>query len=891
MRLSSWPGLVARRFAFFCFLAIVANAAILGQTPQGRASAEQKRTQGSSARTRSAKSAGLGLTVSPSAGAPGSEVMISGSGFGVQPGTVTLNGTQSVVDPGSWTDMTVRAHVPLGMPAGSATLTVTSPNGTSKSVPFVVLAPPIVRYKEISGDFRPFINPDNAHLTVQVSLLTQDLEVIGQSTSAPFTLDKMRLFYTQTDPKSIPAWVLVGTQIPGDHLYPFVPTKVPGLDSSVAEFQEVIMGDFCLLDAPLPDGHCTMGLVKVDGLGNSVVPQDPPVAQIRAYAQAADGTSNPATVNSIGPNSAAISFTGPKSFKPAWVILEGISGAHKFAYAPAPPVQTSDLLYTADDLNVVCNVGPTRPGCLSTIASDLVLKSIASDATATFVALQENGKDHLFVAHIRAPMGLEPTAILVTNKTNNPPTSVIVRRTLKPGQNTNILNVDMTIMDQTTVARNFGQRIAKRYLAVTLDVKNPTVKKLQFSKGALYFDVDYIEAKEKNLWEDFYYRASDLLSLGMNNPSSYKSSAFTKADNARLFRFGLDQNVKQSPINYLSALGSFDATTEKTGQEFDTVQLLASIMNTIATGGIAGTGQFRSASALLSGVFLPGLKGIVLNDSRINRLRANLVSQTLQEVISVPPTQPTSTIVLLPRNGILAFHDAEIPVMIHSIRDVHIVPEVVTEATETPVQKDQCKVGYTKEQTREALGEPTGVTTNADGTSVFTYPTGPIASASFEAGGALVSCQQRSNSDQLAQAKTLVEMNQTLTRIGLTVSRITLTDGSIVLADIPGVQQTFHFDAKGNKTTDYVFLFSQIRTYETGTKDALETFLEKPDTALSPARASEIKDFIEKNKTVKANQVLYPSPDIQNGLVIVTFKDATNIASITFQGDKPAGVN
>ena len=781
----------------------------------------------------------------------------------------------------------------MGMPVGTATFAVTPTIGASKSVPFVVLAPPIVRYGEISGDFRPFINSDNSHQAVHVTLLSQDLEVVGQSTSSPFTPGKMEIFYTQTDPKSVPAWALVGTQIPGDHLYPFVPTKAPGADSSIAQLQEVIMGDFCLLDAPLPEGHCTTGLTKVDALGNSIAPQDPPVAQIKGYVQAADGASTTATVDSIGPNSAAITFTAPKSFRPSWVVLEGTSGAHKFAYTPAPPVQISDLVYTADDLSAVCNVGSTRRGCLSTIASDLVLKAIASDASATFVALQENGKDHLFVAHVRAPMGLEPTAILVTNKTNNPPTSVIVRRTLKPGQNQNALNIDMTVMDQTTVARNFGQRIAKRYLAVTLDVRNPTAKKLQFNKGAIYFDVDYIEAKEKGLGVDFYYQVVDFLSLGtMNNPSPYTTSVFTKKDDARLFRFGLEQNVKQSPVNYQSALGSFDATTEKTGQKFDTVQLLASIMNTIATGGIAGSAEFRSASALLSGVFLPGLKGIILNDSRINRLRANLVAQTLQEVISVPPTQPTSTIVLLPRDGILAFHDAEIPVMIHSIRDVHIVPEVVTEVTAIPIQKDQCKVGYTKEQTREALGEPTGVTTNADGTSVFTYPTGPEASASFDASGALVGCQPRSNSDQLGQTKTLVEMNQTLSRIGLGVNRIVLTDGSVVLADIPGVQQTFHFDAKGNKTTDYVFLFSQIRTYATGTKDALEAFLDKPNTALSAARASEIKDFIQKNKKVTAGQALqYPSPDIQNGVVVVTFKDATNIGSIAFQGDKPASVN
>jgi hypothetical protein len=899
-----WLGAAKCTIALCCSLVLASAVTGRGHESQagsstpakpGQSTPETKKAQAPNiTKTGGTKPAIPAAQVPPLAGAPEDVVTITGSGFGTTPGKITFNGVDAG-SPSSWSDTSIKVRVPKGLPAGNVTLNITTSTGSTKSIPFTVLASPPVRYSEIPGDFRPFFDDKGNPLPVRVSVLTQDLRVIGQDTQVSFTRNKMHLFYTQADPKEIPAWVLVGTAIPGDHLFPFTPTRAPGSDSTVVPYQELIMGDFCLADAPLPGGNCTTGLVTVDQHGNSVVPQVPPAKEIKAYVQTADGTFKDATLNAIGPNSADISFTAPQQFKPAWLVLEGKSGAHKFAYTPAPPVQISDLVYTSDDLKIICNIVGKNLACDKTVASDLLLKPIASDTTATFVALQENEREHLLVAHIRAPMGLEPTAILVTNTTNNPHTSVIVRRTLKPGGNTNILNVDMTVMDQTTVARNFGQRIAKRYLAVSLEVKNPTVKKLQFNKSALYFDVDYIEAKEKWGATDFFYEVEDALFLGLNNPSPYTRSDFVKARNPRLFRFGLEQNVKHSPINYLSILGSYDETTEKTGQDFDTIQLLASIMNTIATGGIAGTGQFRSATSLLSGVFLPGLKGIVLNDSRINRRRANLVAQTLQEVIAVPPSSPVTTIVLLPRNGILAFYDAQIPVMIQSVKDVHIVPEVVTEVTETPVQKDQCKVGYTKDQTREALGEPTGVITNADGTSVFTYPTGPVASASFEAGGHLISCQQRSNSDQLAQAKTLPEIHQTLTRLGLTFKSIALTDGSVVLADISGVQQTFHFDAKGNKATDYTFLFSQIKTYATGKRDALEAFLQAQGTALSPTRAAEIKNFISEKKNVKvaAGQVLqlqYPSPDIQNGKVVVTFKDAENIAGITFEGDKPEGV-
>jgi hypothetical protein len=792
-------------------------------------------------------------------------------------------------------------------------VTVTPLTGPSQSAPFTVTPPPPTRYGVVAGDFSPFLDGSGNPVSVQASVLNQDLQTVGQVTSANFTKDKMQIFYTQADPRGVAAYVLVGTQSPGDRLFPFTPTKPPGSDPSVVPFQKVIMGDFCLPDKPIQPvspgrgGQCTTGLLILDtstGLPDKKL--SPLPKQIKAYVQAVDGTSKPATVSSIGPDTADISFTAPSLFKPAFLVLEVLetaNGAHTFAYTPAPPVQIQDLVYTSDDLEDICKLDPTnknKPNCIITLASDLdePLKPVASGANATFVAAQ--GK--VLVAHVRAPMGLEPTAILVTNKDRH--TSVIVRRALKPGQNTNLLSVDMTIMDQTTADRNFGNRIAKRYLAVTLDVKNPTAQELQFNKSAIYFDVDYVEAEE-NPWYGFHAIVNDvsiLATLGARTGSPY-IAPFSKADHAppfwsfwkksvpaRVFRFGLEQNVKQSPINYLSALGSFDETTEKMGQEFDTVQLLASIMNTIATGGIAGTSQFKSASSLLSGVFLPGLKGIVLNDSRINRRRANLVGQTLQEVIDVPPTGSASTILLLPRTGILAFTDAEIPVMIQRVIDVHLETEVVTPVAATPVEKGACKVGYTKDQARDALGEPTGVTTNADGTSTFTYPKGPVSTASFNAGGSLVSCQPRSLGDQLAEATTLVEMNATLTRLGLSLNRIRLTDGSVILADIPGVPQTFHFDDKGNKAPDYEFLFAQIKTY--ATKSTLEDFLIKAATALSPAQLTQIQDFIKKNPSVPTAQVLkYPSPEIANGTVVVNFKDATNIASITFEGDKPASVN
>src|SRR5262249_3705208 len=155
--------------------------------------------------------------------------------------------------------------------------------------------------------------------------------------------------------------------------------------------------------------------------------------------------------------------------------------------------------------------------------------------------------------------------------------STLARRATKPGQNINVLQADLTIMDQLTAQRNYGSRIAKRYIAVTIDVKNPTSKKVQFNKSAMYFDVDYIEAKERGIGPvDVLESLCEFSTLGMYQPSVYKPP-FVPLKNKngkppRVARFGLEQNVKHSPVNYLSVLGSFDYTTEKTDEKLKTLE-------------------------------------------------------------------------------------------------------------------------------------------------------------------------------------------------------------------------------------------------------------------------------------------------------------------------------
>ena len=868
--------------------------------------------------------------LSAPSGAPGSDLIITGTGFGSKQGSsiVKFNDVEAVVVTDKWADSTITVVVPSALPGGSAPVTVKTSAGVSASAAFTV-APPLIWYGVVCGDFSPFINAANELVPIKVSILDKDYQVIGTSAGAPNLSptdhDKLQIFYSQPDPKAVPAFVLVGISSPGDHQYPFAPIAKPaGTDPTIVSYQQVIAGDFCLPLAPvLPDiwGQCTTGLLTLNpATGVPVSPSIPRVGQIGAYVQAADGTSQKATLKSIGPDTADVTFTAAAGFKPAWLVLEGPNGANRFVYAPAPPVQISELIYTSDDMETICDLDPSNstPDCTNTVASHLVLSPVATNAAASFVAVQKK----LLVAYIRAPLGLEPIAILVTNTYRR--TSIIVRRTIKPGANNNLLFVDMTIMDQVTAQRNYGNRIAKRYIAVTLDVKNPTAKKVQFNKSAMYFDVDYVEAKEQPLTASgFFQSIGEVSTLGLYQPSVYKppfvmgwnETPEEKIENKerekrgeqklrevpRQARFGLEQNVKQSPENYLSILGSFDYTTQKTDDKLKALELVGSILSNIATGGLVAdaSGAFRAGTSVFAGTFLPGVRSIVLDNSFINRLRSNLVAQTLQETIQVPANGSATTVVLLPRAGILAFTDAEISVMINRVIDVHLIPEVVTEVTAAPpVQKGACKVGYSKDQTRDALGEPSGVTTNADGTSLFTYPKGPVTSASFDAGGSLVGCQSRSLTDQLAQATTLADMNEVLTSLNLTANKIMLTDSSVVLTDIPGVQQTYHFDSKGNKATDYTFLFPKIKAFETQAKSALDSFLEAQAKTLLPARSEQIVTEATQADKDKTTTATYDSPDIQNGKIVITFDNkagtvpkTSKVKTISFTGDKPQSVN
>jgi hypothetical protein len=758
----------------------------------------------------------------------------------------------------------------------------------------------------ISGDFHDIIadkNPSACHpsprrpgcsMDACAEVLGQDFTIVGEVECLRLSEDQASLIYTTSQRAIDPVYLRLGKKNPPDLLYDFTVSK-PAAKSATVAMRQVVAADFCQKDK---DGHCTTEFLKPGA--------DPKTAITAAYVQAAsDSLFTSATVNAVGVDAVDVVFKAAADFRPAFLVLVTEHKAYRFAFNPASPIETVDMIFTSDDLESICNLlpGGSQPDCDHTQKDNISLEKTLPDvagSTIIFKVIQ----DHLLVATWTGPMGQEPSAVVIANTGTHK--STVARRTLKPGGNNHLLNVDMSIMDQTTAQRNYGNRMAKRYIAVTLDIKNPTSKKVQFNKSALYFDADFVEATEKKQgwWPDFKETVSTGVSLGLYQPSVYEPPFVARDEKQpRIARFNLEQNAKLSSVNYLSALGSFDYTTEKTDEKLKALELIGSVLTNIATGGIVAdrSGAFRAGTSVFSGTFLPGVRSLVLDTPFINRLRSNLVAQTLQETVQVPAGGSSATIVLLPRTGILAFTDAEVPVMIKRLIDVHLIPEVVSEVTETPIQKGVCKGGYTKAQAREALGEETGLTTAADGSSTFTYNKGPVASASFDAKGDLQTCKNRTLSEQLDLSMTLAEASKTLNDLSLSSTKIELTDGSTVLTDIPGVQQTYHFDSKGNRAADYVFLFKDIQAQAgKATKSDFETFLEDKAKSLSSDRSTQIKSVdVPKAKGTTDSQFKYSSPDVKNGSLTATFENTTKVKavgptsvlkSVTFEGDKPKNV-
>ncbi len=535
----------------------------------------------------------------------------------------------------------------------------------------------------------------------------------------------------------------------------------------------------------------------------------------------------------------------------------------------------------------------------------------------------------LLFAEVTAPEG-QDVNLVVASLSNNPAKSILLRRVAKPAREQALLDVNMTPMDQETVQRDFGYRIAQHYFAVQLDLVNRTGKKLQFNKSSLTFDVDYRAVGHRSQRSLFNEDAPALLTADTFPPNVYKEpfvhygrkdiencekrSRIASSEEAKaaaknrtavgtppsdicmqvLYRFGIEQTTTLSPDNYMAILAAYDYTTEHTDRVLRLIELVGGTLLPISTGGIVAqvnNTAFRDSVSVLTGTFLPGFRALTLDPARINRLRSNLVGQTMQETVQIPPNGAASTVVLLPRDGILTIRGLDQSVVVDRLVNVHIDPDVVNGVKDAAVPRNHLELGYTAEQVRQALGDPPTVATDKDGLLTYTYPKGPYPTVNFNKEGKVFSWAERNLEDQLEQMDTLAQALDLLHKNNIDLpTRLSLVNQNTILVDIPGVAKTLQYDPKGLHIADYNLLYADIRK----AADAQPKVSEFEKTLSELRKAAGGPPTSGDPKVVK-DKMIFPMPDIQGGSIEAVLtpaagkgvKDADRtVQSISFSGLK-----
>jgi len=734
-----------------------------------------------------------------------------------------------------------------------------------------------------------------------VALMTADGLSIAATQVTAFRSSDSTVTISYTSPKDSPQPVLV--YLGRDHAdkpYLIAPAKVK--DTSMMR-RLMLSGDFCQPKIENGVPVCTSKLIGDDGK-----PSGTP--QVTGYVYGADGSGyTPVTVHQLQSRNADIEYVADPTFRPSWFALHNsATGANQtFAYLQATPSITTDAVYLATGLTELCKNSPPTAVTIPSAACDTnplpTLQPVMPSTNQSITLLSRQG-DLLFTRVIGRE-GEQPETVTV--QLNNRRTT-IARLVTKPANDQSLLSISMTIMDQETVRRNFGAQIAEHYLAVNLDVANRSIKKLQFNKSAVWFDVDYRESSGK--FKGTSKRLLPDLTLDLVPANVYLAPFSTSNEcrpfgskttiNCQVYRYGIEQNERVYPDSYMSVLNSFDYATEKVDRILRYVELFGGVLNTIAGGGYVaqvGNTAFRDSASILTGDFLPGFRAVTQDTPGNDRLRANLVNQTFQETVQLTPNGHASTIVLLPRDGILGLQGYQRIVVIDRILNVHIDPDVLNGVKDPPVPLNHVELTYTKDQVRQSLGEPPGVVTAADGTTVYTYSMGPYQTVAFSADGKVTSWAPRTINEQLAAAPTLDAAKEILKDSTMTSTVLTLLNKNSILVDIPGDTTILQYDGTGKHLgTDYTLLYSKIMALKSQSQAAFETAVGQMQLPTATTTYPPLT-----SAAATTTQLNYPMPDVKNGVITVTFsgaigtkesppKTVPTITTITFGGEKPASV-
>jgi hypothetical protein len=568
-----------------------------------------------------------------------------------------------------------------------------------------------------------------------------------------------------------------------------------------------------------------------------------------------------AKLKALHPEYAMLLYEALAPIKPEVVLIKDQTNKNKavlIKYDVAPTLKQHRLTFFDRNFQKLCPTTCPEVG-LSDIAAQLVPVEGIADINVTGLSVVTLAKDFVII-EFTAPIEYRAKALVVTNKKTK--ASLLARTLPGPRPVKGQPYVSFSMVDQETVKRNFGERISGRYYVIDLQIKNPGLRKIQFKRSAIWFEVDYVTAKNQKPESAFRW--------GYNG--EYDKDV-ADGDNAIPYRFGLDHQYQQHPEDFLSILGAFDSIAGKKQTFFYIAETLVGVAAGLS-GGIIGGRQYPRAIALLSGTGMTGYKNIFLNEEIEKRKRTHLFAQSFQEIIQIAPQSSEATKVFIPRRILLG--QSQQYVVVQQVRDVHLELEVVTDSLNDNLTKGEVEIGSTVDQVQQVLGLPDTITGTTEKT--WSYVSGSYKSVQFNAEGKVIAIEERSLVEQLRQGEGNLSAGEVKKLLGLSFDpdSMPLVDGGEVWLKPPGLTLNLRFNDRRILTNvGYETVFEQIKKLELKTRSELEAKLVE---LAFPAIKAQVKSDIEAFTT--KDTVYYTSPDLQGSYLVVKYDTSQNISSI-----------
>jgi hypothetical protein len=470
-------------------------------------------------------------------------------------------------------------------------------------------------------------------------------------------------------------------------------------------------------------------------------------------------TSFEADVMSLCESTALFLPHGMGKQRPTTITIQDGSNSRLLTVPYVAPValKAFSVPFFSPDFVKVCNERGNPGSCPATDLGSLKVDVLPPEGVKDKPKVSVLHAD-MAVVEFTAPIDFRAKAIVVTSPVTKE--AVMVRDLPGPQPITTQPNVSFSVIDPNTVGHNFGDRIARRYIAVDLQIKNPGVKKIQVQKSSIWFEADYIAAARQGSWVAYSPRVKPPFfnrpaiyggepvaypwpcGEAMNAPASEwtteakarhsadcsKFAKLAATGRPKVFRYGLEHRHQLFPETYAVVQGTFDdiSGSLKTATDYTTTA-------TAAASGLSSLIKGHSYLPVLSvfsAIVLPGFKDFVFNEETERRLRSQLLAQAFPEIVQIPPVSSATWKIFLPKRVIS--NDFPEMVLVEQLRDVHMELETVSEPVTEAVVKGQVQLGMTQEQVIQALGVPSRTQTDdKTGKVTWSYEQGSYQSVEF----------------------------------------------------------------------------------------------------------------------------------------------------------------